>query len=59
MGNQILHLPVTLRTRRYLFLVYSVLGDNVSYWGTGPVLTRDPVYPTILINGLFNYRRGY
>ena len=35
-GNWILHLPVTLRTRRYFFLVYSVLGEGVSYdmtWG--------------------------
>ena len=26
-----LHLPVTLRTRRYCFLVYSVLGEGISY----------------------------
>ena len=25
-----------------------VLGEGVSYWGTGPTLTNDPAYPSIL-----------
>ena len=45
-----------------LFLVYSVLGEGVSYpmlWGTGPALTSDPVYPTTLIHDSFGLERGY
>ena len=36
--NRILHLLVTLCTCQYYFLSHLVLGDGISYWGTGPVL---------------------
>ena len=58
----VLHLPVALGTRQYCLLVYSVLGEVVSYayvLGTGPALTSGPAYPTILCPGSFDPGRGY
>ena len=65
LGNRILHLPVTLRTRQYCFLVYSVLGAGISYALAMPMsgepdtaLTSDPAYPATLIPGPFGPGRG-
>ena len=52
-GELVLHLPVTLRTRRYCFLGHSVLGEGISYWGTSPALTSDHAYTATLFPGLF------
>ena len=57
-----LHSPVTLHTRRYFILVYSVLGDAVSYAlrvGLVPALTCDPMCLAILYPRLFGPGRGY
>ena len=60
--DRFLHSPVALCTRRYCILVYSVLGEAVSYalpGGPVPALTSDPAYPTMLYPRLFGLGRGY
>ena len=62
LGDRFLHSPVTLYTRRYCIVVYSVLGEVISYvlpGGPVPALTSDSMYPTILYSGLFGPGRGY
>ena len=58
LGNQILHLPVTLCTQRYCLISHLVLGESISYWGTGPALTNVPSYMTILFPEPFGPGRG-
>ena len=51
----------TLHTRRYCILVYSVLGEGISYGlpvGPVPALTSDSVYPAILYHDLFGPEKG-
>ena len=60
-GNQFLHSPVTLRTRRYCFLAYSVLGElmlAMPFLEPVPALTSDLAYPAILFPRLFGPERG-
>ena len=65
LGDRFLHSLMTLRTRRCCILVYSVLGEFISYasyplpGGPVPVLTNDPAYPAMLYPGLFGLGRGY
>ena len=61
LGDRFLHSPVALRTRRYCILVYSVLGEAVSYalpGGLVPALTSSPAYPSILYPSLFGPGEG-
>ena len=59
--DRFLHSPVTPCTQQYCILIYSVLGEVISYaLPGGPVtaLTSDPTYPAILYPGLFGAGRG-
>ena len=56
----VLHVPVTLRTRRYSFLAHLDLGEvdskGIGYayaWETVPALTSGPAYPATLFPSPF------
>ena len=57
--DRFLHTSVTLCPRRYCILVYSVLGELISYANYAlheepvPALTNDPAYPAMLYTRLF------
>ena len=54
----VLHLPVTLRTRRYCFLSWESLLARLFTGEPETALTSDPAYPAILIPGLFGPERA-